>query len=232
MTYRQTLQISFDAASFLVTRPHARSSPPVQTNPESSSPITLVYIADKHPFHPVPLTTERRFFLNLIREGFQSLQPNRTKVKDMFTFIQKTWSLADTIAEETRILNLSHITTSTILSETVLTVQATLILPALERKTKVEVQFLVDVSHSSSRRDGGGGGGGCLSGLDGVLARVESKARVVYGEKFNEEKMGEFLRGRIADAVTGEAENVESKGSWAVAVRELTGRLGVGRGKG
>ena len=152
-------------------------------------------------------------------------------MKDILTFVQTTWSLADTVAEETRILNLRYITTATILSETALAVKATVLLPALERKTKVEVQFLVDISPSSSRASDGVDGSGIVRGLDGVQARVESSAKVVYGEKFNEEKMGDFLRGRIVGEVTGAMEKGEAKGSWGVAVGELAARLGVGRGK-
>lgn len=232
MTYRQTLQLSFDAATFLATNLHPHSSPTVQTEPESSSPVTIIYIADTHPYHPVPLTTERHFFLNLIRERLQSLRQARTKVKDVLTFIQSTWSLADTVAEEIRILSLSHITTSTIHSDTVLAIQATLILPALERKTKVEVRFVVDVNPSSSSPSDGVDGNGSVSDLERVKAGVGISAKVVYGEKFNEEKMGEFLRARVVGVVTDGLEKAEGRGNWGVAVGELSARLGAGRAKG
>lgn len=142
--------------------------------------------------------------------------------------------LADTVAEEVRILNLSHITSCIILSDTVLAVTASLLLPALERKTKVEVCFLVDVSPSSSSSpsDGEEVVGGGERGVESVKAKVTSTAKVVYGEKFNEEKMGEFLRGRVLEVVTGGVEKDEGRGSWGVAVGELGVRLGVARGRG
>ncbi len=234
MTYRRILQLSFDVATFLPDNLHPPSSPTVQTKPESSSPITLTYIADTHPFHPVPLTTEHQFFLNLIRARLQSLPQARTRVKDILTSVKATWMLADTVAEEIRILNLSHITSCTILSDTVLAVTASLLLPVLERKTKVEVRFLADVSpgSSSSPSDGGEAVGGVVRGCESVKARVTSTAKVVYGEKFNEEKMGEFLRSRVADVVAGGVEKEEGRGSWGVAVGELGMRLGVARGRG
>lgn len=234
MTYRQTIQLSFDVATCLPTNLHPPSSPTVPTNPESSSPVTLTYVADRHTFHPVPITIQTQFFLNLIRARLQSLPQARTKVKDILTFVKTTWMLADTVAEEIRILNLGHITSCTILSDTVLAVTASLLLPALERKTKVEVRFVVDVGpdSSSSPPDGGLVVDGRERWLESVKVRVTSSAKVVYGEKFNEEKMGEFLRGRVVDVVTGGVEKAEDRGSWGMAVRELAGRLGVARGKG
>lgn len=230
MTHRQTLQFTFDPAAFLHAKSQPPSSPRAQTKPESSSPITLTYIADTQPFHPVPLTTESQFFLALIGARLQSLEQDRTRVKDVLTFVQATWLLADAVAEEIRILSLGHITTTTIFSETVLAVKAILLLPALERKTKVEVRFVVDVGTDSSPSDGGNGSGN-VNDLEGVKVRVESSAKVVYGEKFNEEKMGIFLKGRTAGVITSGIGNDEVRGSWGVAVGELEGRLGVGRAK-
>ncbi len=71
-----------------------------------------------------------------------------------------------------------------------------------------------------------------MRGCESVKARVTSTAKVVYGEKFNEEKMGEFLRSRVADVVAGGVEKEEGRGSWGVAVGELGMRLGVARGRG
>lgn len=74
---------------------------------------------------------------------------------------------------------------------------ATLLLRGV--RTKIAVRFEVEVQARLGKLE--------------VQVRVE--ARVVYGEGWGEEKMGEFLRGRVGGV-----------GGWAGAVRELEERVG------
>ena len=58
-------------------------------------------------------------------------------------------------------------------------------------------------------------------GTGGIEASVSAKAEVVYGEKYKEDKMGEFLRQFVGDDV----KEIDEMGCWANAVGDLAGRL-------
>ncbi|KAI9879596.1 MAG: hypothetical protein M1830_008046 [Pleopsidium flavum] len=206
MTYHRTLQLFFDVASFL---PNSQSMPTVPAKTERS-PISLTYIADNHEYRPQPLTTEKRFFLQIMRAQLQCMPQNLTKVKDLLSFVSKSWQVAEAVAEESRVLNLSQITTATILSDDVLALKSVLLLSGL--KTKVESTFEISTQSSFS----------------GIQAVVKPSARVLYGENYNEEKMGEFLATKVSGHVTGKED--EERGSWGLKVRELGEKL-IARGK-
>ncbi len=209
MTYRESLQLSFSAASFL---PNNQSHSP--TNPENA-PISLTYIADTHEYHPVPLSTEKRFFLQFMRAHLQCLPQNLTKVKELLSFVSESWIVAEAVAEEIRVLRLGYITTPAIVTDELMAVNAVLLLPGLESKTKIEISFEVGVK--------------CEDVSEGVQAGVKVSAKVVYGEKLNESKMGEFLAGRVGGMIVGKEDGGRRK--WLAGVQELAARLRA-RGKG
>ncbi|KAI9773486.1 MAG: hypothetical protein M1835_006154 [Candelina submexicana] len=199
MVYRDQLQLFFDVASFLPNNGHAKAER------EENSPISLTYIGDTHDVHPQPLSTEKRFFLQNMRAQLQCMQQGGTRVKSLLTFISESWGKACTVAENIRLLGLSHMTDAAILSDEVLTAKSTLLLPAL--KSKVEISF--DISISSLATD--------------LSVSIAPHTRVVYGERFNEQKMQEFLASHINERTRGEDEN--ASGNWAKAVLELRGKL-------
>ncbi|KAI9816066.1 MAG: hypothetical protein M1827_002058 [Pycnora praestabilis] len=206
MTYRRQLQLYFDVATFL---PNTSASMPA--NPENS-PISLTYIADSHEFHPQPLTTEKRFFLQIMRAQLQCMRQANTKVKDLVTFVSASWSKACVVAENVRVLNLSHITTPVILSDETLAVKSIMLLPGLQ--TKVEISVELSASSTTSTTD--------------TIVSIAPKAKVVYGEHFNESKMKDFLTNRIGKEVTGKVE--EREVAWSKVVSELGAKL-MARGK-
>lgn len=201
MTYNRTLQLFFTPASF-----RSSESPAKLEN----SPISLTYIADAHEYHPQPLTTEKRFFLQIMRAQLQCLQQSQTKVKDLLAFVSSSWETASTIAEQARVLGVSYITEPTITSDEAMAIRSFILLNAM--KTKVEVVFEVKV------RSG--------DGVASLSVGVKSRAKVCYGEGLKEKKMGEFLESKIAVKGKGAKES----GVWAKAVGELEQRL-VARGK-
>ena len=197
MTYKDSLQLYFTPASFI----SPGSSSPAQ--PEES-PISLTYIGDGHEYHPRPLTTEKRFFLQIVRAQLQCLQQSSTDTSDLLNFIGRNWEAALTVAEEVRSLSIGYITEATILSDEVMAVQAVLLMRGM--RTKVEVSFQVQAQ-----------GGEGVAGLD---IAVKSGVRVVYGEGLKEKKMADFLDQRLSEG--GDA---EEKGTWAKAVSRLEERL-------
>lgn len=201
MIYNRTLQLFFAPSSF-------ESKDSVATS--EKSPISLTYIADAREYHPQPLTTEKRFFLQIMRAQLQCLQQSQTKVKDLLAFVSSSWEIASTIAEQARILGVSYITEPTIKSDEVMAIRSFILLNAM--KTKVEVVFEVKV------RSG--------DGIASLGIGVKSSAKVCYGEGLKEKKMGEFLESKIA----GKGKGAKERGVWAKAVGELEERLVV-RGK-
>ena len=201
MTYNRTLQLFFTPSSF-----KSKESGVTADN----SPISLTYIADAHEYHPQPLTTEKRFFLQIMRAQLQCLQQSQTKVKDLLAFVSSSWETASTIAEQARVLGVSYITEPTITSDEIIAIRSFILLNAM--RTKVEIVFEVKV------RSG--------DGVASLNLGVKASANVCYGEGLKEKAMGDFLDSKIA----GKGKGAKGKGVWAKAVRELEERL-VARGK-
>ena len=200
MTYNRTLQLFFTPSAFLPRDSEAESG--VGDN----APISLTYIADAHEYRPQPLTTEKRFFLQIMRVQLQCLEQSSTKVKDVLGFVGRSWENACTIAEEAKVLGISYITEASITSDEAMAVHSTILLRPMS--TKVVVGFDVKV------RSGKGAGALGLS--------MKASAKVVYGESLKEKKMAEFLESKIKGS--------QSRGVWAEAVRELEERC-LARGK-
>lgn len=201
MTYDRALQLFFTPSSFLSNKSAGKTE---------NSPISLTYVADAHEYHPQPLATEKRFFLQIMRAQLQCLQQPQIKVKDLLAFISNSWEVASTIAEQARVLGVSYITEPTITSDEVMAIRSIILLQAM--KTKVEIVFEVKV------RSG--------DGVASLNVGVKPSAKVCYGEGLKEKAMGDFLESKI----TGKGKGTKGRGVWAKAVRELEERL-VARGK-
>ncbi|KAK5170827.1 hypothetical protein LTR04_003085 [Oleoguttula sp. CCFEE 6159] len=195
MTYQNQLQLFFTPSSFL---PTATSS--------SDLPISLTYIADSVPHRSQLLTTEKRFFLQLMRAHLQCLAQSQTKIKDLLDFISGGWTTALSISGAVERLNRQFVTDTSILSDERLVVKAMMLLPMLQ--TKVSVSFEIGAAV-------GGGKRGAV-----VETNVKADVRVVYGEKYDEGKMTEFLGKKLSGSVEG----------WVEGVAELRGKL-IARGK-
>ncbi|KAL8866945.1 MAG: hypothetical protein Q9174_005979 [Haloplaca sp. 1 TL-2023] len=200
MMYKDTLQLYFSPSSFLT--PGSSSAP---SNPDNAA-ISLTYIADAHEFHPKPLTTEKRFFLQIIRAQLQCLRQADIMTSDLLNFITRNWEAALVIAEEVRSLNTQYITEASITSDEVMTTNATLLVKHL--RTKLEVAFEVQARGS----DGD-------NGMEGLDIAVRSKVKVVYGEDLKEDKMASWMDERL-----------KAQESWVGAVGKLDEKL-KGRGK-
>ncbi|MCJ1285991.1 hypothetical protein MMC26_005333 [Xylographa opegraphella] len=191
LTYRSTLQLFLTPSSFYVNKAA------VSNMSKDNSSISLTYIADTQPNHPKPLSTENRFFLQIMRARLQCLRQCETPIKDVLAFVSSTWDHACRVSDEVRALNLTYITTPEIQSDDILAVKASILLR--EMKTKVGIVFKVDV-----------GGEGL-----GIAVDFTTQAKVVYGEDLHESKMGDFLRQKVARDGMG----------WVKALRELEARL-------
>jgi kinetochore protein Spc7/SPC105 len=171
------------------------------TTPNQS--ISLAYIGDSATPHPRPLTTSKRFFLQLIRAQLHCIPQSQTRISSLLTLVKNGWSTALAVAEGVRWLEHSYITEEFILSDERMAISANMLLPALQ--TKIKATFEVGVG----------------LGKEGVETHVSAKAEVVYGEKYGEEKMGAFLK----DFCGNEVKPLAGMSVWADAMLDLAARL-------
>lgn len=209
VSYKRTLQLFFSPASFIQSAADSSHSTTLE-----NSPISLIYVADIHEYRPQPLSTEKRFFLQIIRAQLQCLPQNRTKIKDLLNFVSSSWDRASSIAEEARMLGISYITESTILSDERMKISSILLLR--DMRTKVEVAFEVTVKPDDK------------SLVPHVMIRPS--ASVIYGEEMKEKKMVEFLEQGIRGKGLGRTAGDSRSGIWARTVRALEEKL-IARGK-
>ena len=206
ITYKRTLQLYFTPHSFQTSDRH-HDAEVVQAN----TPISLAYIADAHEHRPQPLTTEKRFFLQIMRAQLQFLEQSKVKTSELLNFVSSSWEKACRIAEDARLLGVQYVTEPTILSDEILAIRSVFLLRQM--KTKVQVLFEIGV------RSG--------AGAKGIDVAVKPSATVVYGEELNGKKMGDLLAQEIGGKRKGKDADVRR---WAQAVKELEERL-VARGK-
>lgn len=191
MTHLNDLELYFQPSAF---------------NTEANTPnasISLTYIGDTATPHPRPLTTSKRFFLQLIRAHLHCIPQSQTRIAHLLTLVKNSWAAAISVSEGVRWLNMSYLTEETILSDERMAISSAMLLPPLQ--TKVQVTFDIGVS----------------LGVEGVETLVNPRAEVVYGEKYKEDKMGEFLRQFVGETIRVGGE----MGIWADAVDDLAGRL-------
>jgi kinetochore protein Spc7/SPC105 len=197
MTYRSELQLFFHPLSF------------GDAGSESShAPLSLTYIGDTATPHPSPLTTTKRFFLQLLRAHLQCLPRSSTSVSTLLGLVRSGWDVACAVAEGVRALEVEGITEESILGDERLSLQTTVLLPSVMSKVKIIFEIGVGISENT------------------VNAAVGARAEVVYGEKYNEPRMGEFLMHKCGEQV---ADKADVK-SWGEAVSELRERL-IARGR-
>lgn len=176
-----------------------------------NSPISLSYVGSDETAsntRPRPLTTTKRFFLQLLRAHVHGAAQSQTAVAALLRAVAAGWDAALAVAEAVRRLEQVCVTDEAILSDERLAVDALIVLAGL--KTKVRARFVIEV-----------GGGG-----DELVAAVGVEAKVCYGERYDEAKMGEFLSQYVGTGLR----TVDEMGCWADGVEDLKGRL-LKRGK-
>ncbi|RDW75874.1 hypothetical protein BP5796_06695 [Coleophoma crateriformis] len=202
MTYRKEIELVFDASSFMS---HNGS-----TAQPMSSRIDLWYIAANREPNPLPLTAEREFFLQSIRDHVRGLPQSQTSVKSMLDSVGIAWNKANAVVDDIRLLNTSCLTDISKTSDSSIVIQSSLLIAQLETKVKIAFELLSQ------------------SGESGLEVEINPNAYVVYGEKFNEPKIREFLLNRLGNRVTEKGSG--DKETWAGAIAELAEKL-LARGK-
>lgn len=195
MVYRDQLQLFFHPASF---KP---SSPAAPAAKSENGSISLTYVGNNLGSKPQVLTTERRFFLQLMRAHLQCVVQRTTYARDLLRFVSGGWDRACSVADEVQALQIVFDAKSQILDDEHLHSRAIMFLPTLE--TKVHVSFAISASGE---------------GME-LQVELEIKAKVIYGEKYKEDRMGDFLMSQVGKGPA------ELTGSWVSAVKELKNKL-------
>jgi kinetochore protein Spc7/SPC105 len=199
MTYQKDIELVFDAASFLPSHTKTTATQPV------NSRLDLWYIGANRELDPQPLTEEKEFFLQSIRDHIRGLPQAQTQVKDLLSAVSISWNKAFAVVSDIRLLRVGCPTEITKTSDDSILIKSMLLISPLT--TKVEIAF-----HLRSQ-----------SGENGIDVEISPSAAVIYGERFNEPKMGEFLLNRCGDVV--EEKGRATKEGWGDAVAELGEKL-------
>lgn len=194
LAYKRAIELVFDVSSFKQGQPNSR--------------IDVWYIPTNHDGTARPVTPEREFFLQLIRDCVRALPQTRTRISAMLGMARAAWDAAERVAKDVRVANVTFPTKVTRTSDSSIAVVSSLMMAPLG--TRVEVTLNVRGSVGES----------------GVQVSVEPETRVCYGENFNAGKIAEFLAGRIG--ASGEAK--DGAESWSdVFVSLHEGLLARGR---
>ncbi|KAF2834301.1 Spc7-domain-containing protein [Patellaria atrata CBS 101060] len=193
LTYASELQVFLHPGAF-------SNNPMGGTESRDNAPISLAYVGDTSLPHPHPLTTTKRFFLQLLRANIQCIVQSQTSVSTLLFKLSSSWIIACAFAENVRQLETAYIVEEMILSDEELAIKLVLQLPTL--RTKIAVMFEVSASITDA----------------GIESTTGVHAKVIYGEKYDEAKMEEFLRG-FCDSPK------ESEDSWRDGVAKLEEKL-------
>lgn len=201
MTYRKEIELVFDASAF-------KSKSPSKTTKPANSRIDLWYIAANREHNPLPLTSEKEFLLQCIRDHVRGLPQSETEIKTLLNSVSVAWNKAAKVVDDINLLNIICPTVVTKTSDNSILVKSMLLIAPLT--TKVELAFSL-ISHSTE---------------EGFDVEISPVAKVVYGERFNEPKMGEFLLNRLGNYVKERGIGNDVKDvSWGAAVAELGDKL-------
>ncbi|KAL1616460.1 hypothetical protein SLS54_008362 [Diplodia seriata] len=213
MTYRNDLQLFFHPDAFA---PHAAAAAAADPSSSASSPsgrpISLTYIGD------APLSTTKRFFLQVLRATLHSLPQASTRAAHLLAHVARGWDACRAVAADARRLALAHAVDEAILSDERLAVSAAVLLPQVQSKVAVSFEIAVDTYNTNDGDEG-------RDLAQGLRTRVNVRAQAVYGEAYKEAKMAAFLQQCV-----GEEVRVGGRPGWGEAVGDLRERL-VARGR-
>jgi kinetochore protein Spc7/SPC105 len=184
------------------------------TDAQPNSPISLSYVGNEEKrANPKPrqLTTTKRFFLQLLRAHLLSIPQCQTSITSVLRTVSLTWQTALSVTEAVRLLSQSSPTTELILSDERMAVDVTLLLASLQ--TKVRIRFEIAAAAATNQDET-------------ISTTVKTDVKVVYGEKYDQPKMGEFLNMWTG----GKVGSMEDIAKWAEGVEDLRIRL-IKRGK-
>lgn len=207
LSYRGEIELFFHPLAFADAR--SPTSSPAK-GPLSNQPITLSYTApDKRNGSAKEPSTSQRFFIQLIRAQLLALPQPKTSIATLLKLVSKSWDACAALVDGIAQLEATGMTDVAILGDEVVGVKTAVVLPDVASKVMIRfaVSVAVDVAEDGDHAD--------------VSTQVQSNVKVVYGERYDEAKMSEFMKGLVGEELLDR----ERMGVWADAVADLRARL-------
>jgi len=207
MMYKNELRLFMYPQVYQATPPAARRRSGRRSASTSgpSAPISLTFApaTEDEAELPVPeLSTEKRFFLQLIRSqlhAFSMMPKGSISAKSLLSTVSQGWDLGTRISQELRLLNMVGITTASILGDEKLGVKVMLILP---KRGRVDIEFAVSVTILT---DGN------------IVAATSVTATAMYGDATN--SLTSSKTRKVQQALSKEIESRHlGDGAWVNAV--------------
>lgn len=195
MTFLKDIELVFDPLSFSGTNNKKRQN----------ARIDLWYIGAHRELCPQPSTPEKEFFLQSIRDHVRGLPQAETSVKALLDAVSSSWQKVNAVVNNIRILNIGYPSEVAKTSDSSIEIRSQLLIAPLQTKVETVINLESD------------------SGDEGIEVRIHPRANVIYGERFNESKMGEFLQNRLGENVVGDT--LSDNAQWSEAFAELSARL-------
>ena len=173
---------------------------------QANSRIDLWYIGAGDDSSTAPKTAEMDFFLQCIRDHVRALPHSQTKILDLLETVSRAWDMARFVSDQIGMANITFPTTVTKTSDSSVAVTSSLLLKPL--RTRVETTLHL-FGQSVSK---------------GIDVGISTQVKVIYGEHFNVNKVGEFLATKIGDKIGAKQDY------WSDVLVELQQRL-IARGK-
>jgi kinetochore protein Spc7/SPC105 len=153
-------------------------------------------------FEPIQAEAlEYGFFNSILQRYLLSFDQSATQVRHLLQTVSQFWDKVEILLEERRLLHTKCFTTP-IVEDDKLQFQSILFL----RELKTKAHAIIEISVTN----------------DAVI-EIQPQMKLVYGEKFNEGKMTQFLQTRISPTL--EVYEKKDCGSWRNAVAELANKL-------
>jgi kinetochore protein Spc7/SPC105 len=205
LSYHREIELVFDAASFQTSNHRSQGS---------NARIDLWYIGANREKEPSPLTAEKEFMLNCIRDNMRALPQAQTKVSAFLRAVATSWDKTRTLARQVKLVQTTFRAETLRTSDRSVALRVPMLLAQLESK----VELVISLTCTQTGSEG-----------DIVQIGITPRAAVVYGETFNAPKMGEFLAARIGSTLKADQAELDG-GSWVDALLDLQTKL-LARGK-
>ncbi|POS86671.1 hypothetical protein EPUL_001105 [Erysiphe pulchra] len=180
--------------------------------------IDIDYVGSTQKSNRLSLITKTKFFIPCIRKYMQQEAIRmQCDIRSLLEIVSKSWKKAARIAQEVHLLTLSCPTEISELAETSMAIRSTLLIGPLMTKVALHFYLSAKIFHTTTTNDNDDDDNKMETNQEFDFI-IKTKASVIYGERFNEHKMAEFLINRCGS-------NTTNSSSWGDAVEELGEKL-------
>lgn len=207
MSYKSELRLFFYPAAYQTgdaDAGHRRTGRKSKSVSGPSAPISLTFsqITEDEAMPASELSTEKRFFLQLIRsqlQAFSMMPKGAVTPRTLLDTVSRGWNMANQISSEVRLLNMIGITSTTILGDEKL---GTKVMLMLTGKGRVDIEFNLSVVILND---------GEISATTGISIKA------IYGAA--RDLLTDSKTRKVQQALTKEVESKElGSGAWVRAV--------------